>query len=125
MCQAPCSEPSRKVDDARPTVTTVGRLTRFAVKAPIHVYRWTLKPIIGMECRHEPTCSAYALDAIEINGTWRGLWLAISRIWRCSPWGTAGLDPPPDIRTVSHPLAPWRYGLWSQQQTKNNHRGNK
>ena len=58
-------------------------------KAPVHAYRWTLKPLIGWECRHLPTCSEYALEAIDRNGAWRGAWLALSRICRCHPWGNA------------------------------------
>lgn len=87
-------------------------LARSALKAPIHVYRWTLKPIIGWECRHLPTCSAYALDAIDRNGAWRGFWLGFSRVCRCHPWGTAGFDPAPNITRLRHPLRPWRYGQW-------------
>lgn len=90
------------------------RFTRGIVKAPVHAYRWTLKPLIGMECRHLPTCSEYALDAIETNGAWRGCWLALSRICRCHPWGSSGFDPPPDIRCERHAFAPWRYGRWRQ-----------
>ena len=71
------------------------------LKAPIHVYRWTLKPLMGMECRHLP------------NGPWRGFWLMLSRLSRCHPWGTAGYDAVPDIRAERHVLAPWRYGRWS------------
>ncbi len=43
------------------------------IKAPIHLYRWTLKPYVGWNCRHLPTCSEYALEAIDKNGAWRGL----------------------------------------------------
>lgn len=93
-------------------VSLVGRLARFIAQAPVHVYRWTLKPLIGAECRHLPTCSEYALEAIERNGAWRGMWLSAARILRCRPGGTAGLDPAPDIRAQSHPFAPWRYGRW-------------
>lgn len=89
-----------------------GRLTRAVAKAPVHLYRWTLKPILGNECRHLPTCSEYALEAIERNGAWRGLWLAASRIIRCRPGGTSGYDPAPDVTRERHPLAPWRYGRW-------------
>lgn len=88
------------------------------LKVPIHVYRWTLKPLIGMECRHLPTCSEYALDAIDKNGAWRGLWQTLSRLSRCHPWGTSGFDPPPDIRTTRHVLTPWRYGRWSRRQPR-------
>ena len=43
------------------------------LKAPVHVYRWTLKPLVGHHCRHWPSCSQYALEAIETNGAWRCL----------------------------------------------------
>lgn len=88
------------------------QLCRTVAKLPIHAYRWTLKPLIGAECRHLPTCSTYALDAIDLNGVWRGAWLMVSRVWRCRPGGTDGYDPAPDIRDQSHPLTPWRYGRW-------------
>jgi putative membrane protein insertion efficiency factor len=91
----------------------LGRFTAFVLKAPVHAYRWTLKPFIGWQCRHLPTCSEYALDAIDRNGAWRGLWLTVSRLLRCHPWGTSGFDPAPDLSGEHHLLAPWRYGRWS------------
>jgi uncharacterized protein len=99
--------------------TPIRALGKAAAKAPIHAYRWTLKPLIGWECRHLPTCSEYALEAIDRNGAWRGSWLALARICRCHPWGTHGLDPVPDIAADRHTLAPWRYGRWSWRR----HRG--
>ncbi|MDX2258578.1 MAG: membrane protein insertion efficiency factor YidD [Hyphomicrobiaceae bacterium] len=90
-----------------------GRLAMGLVKLPIHAYRLTLKPYVGWNCRHLPTCSDYALEAIDRNGAWRGLWLMTSRISRCRPWGTAGYDPVPDLSGQSHRFAPWRYGRWS------------
>lgn len=95
-----------------PTPTPFGCLTRAAMKLPVHVYRWTLKPWLGMECRHGPSCSQYALDAIDLNGAWRGGWLALARIVRCRPGGTHGFDPAPDIRAERYPFSPWRYGRW-------------
>jgi putative membrane protein insertion efficiency factor len=84
------------------------------LKAPIIVYRYTLSAFIGRSCRHEPTCSSYALDAIDRNGAWRGFWLTLSRIARCHPWGTHGYDPAPDLSAEWHPWwAPWRYGRWT------------
>lgn len=82
------------------------------LKAPIHLYRWTLKALVGWRCRHMPSCSEYALEAIDKNGPWRGFWLTLSRLSRCHPLGTHGYDPVPDIRAEHHPLAPWRYGRW-------------
>ena len=90
------------------------------LKAPIHAYRWTLKPLIGLECRHLPTCSEYALEAIDRNGPWRGFWLMLSRLSRCHPWGSAGYDPPPNITAERHPFAPWRYGRWRRTLTRQN-----
>jgi putative membrane protein insertion efficiency factor len=82
-------------------------------QAPILIYRWTLKPFLGWRCRHLPTCSEYALEAIAANGPWRGLWLTVSRLSRCHRWGSAGFDPVPDISQERHPFAPWRYGRWT------------
>jgi len=62
----------------------------------IHVvlmYRALLSPIFGGQCRYVPTCSQYALDAINKYGAMRGGWRAIKRISRCHPWGGEGYDP--------------------------------
>ena len=92
-------------------------IARSLIKAPIHVYRWTLKPLIGLECRHLPTCSEYALEAIDKNGAWKGFWLMVSRLSRCHPWGTSGYDPVPDLSGVREPLwRAWRYGQWSRHK---------
>ena len=91
------------------------------LKAPVHLYRWTLKPYVGWNCRHLPTCSEYALEAIDTNGAWRGFWLTVSRLSRCHPLGSRGHDPVPDIRSERHPFAPWRYGRW--HATEQCHRG--
>lgn len=94
------------------TVPVLSSLGKILLKAPIYVYRYTFKAFVGQNCRHWPTCSEYALEAIDKNGPWRGLWLSVSRIVRCGPGGTHGVDSPPDIRDVHHPIAPWRYGRW-------------
>lgn len=86
-------------------------LPRALLKAPVHLYRWTLKPLIGQQCRHMPSCSDYALGAIEGNGAWRGFWLTLSRIARCHPWGTHGYDPVPDVQSVPF-WRVWRL-LWA------------
>jgi uncharacterized protein len=78
----------------------------------IRAYQLSLSFFLGRQCRHLPTCSEYALEAIDRNGAWRGSWLALSRVCRCHPWGTHGYDAVPDIRAAHRPLAPWRYGRW-------------
>lgn len=95
-------------------MTRLGDMLRWFVKLPIHIYRWTLKAVVGWECRHAPSCSEYGLEAIDRNGVWRGLWLLASRLFRCRPGGTSGYDPVPDIRHDRHGVMPWRYGRWSK-----------
>jgi putative membrane protein insertion efficiency factor len=85
------------------------KILRGAAKAPVLLYRYTLSPLIGPRCRHMPTCSQYALDAIDLNGAWLGGWLAAGRIARCHPWGASGFDPAPDLKKSDVPFwAPWR-----------------
>ena len=82
----------------------------------IVAYRYTLSPAfsaLGARCRHAPSCSAYAIDAVRLHGAWAGAWMTLARLQRCHPWGTHGHDPapqspPPDARW----WAPWRYGDW-------------
>ena len=80
--------------------------------AGLRAYKRWLSPLLGPRCRFVPTCSEYALEAIDKNGPWRGAWLTASRLLRCHPWGSSGYDPVPEIRAARHPFAPWRYGRW-------------
>lgn len=98
----------------QPVRISMSRIAKALMKAPIHVYRVTFKPLVGGQCRHWPTCSQYGLEAIELNGAWRGFWLTLSRFLRCGPGGTHGIDPVPDIRADRHTFAPWRYGRWGR-----------
>ena len=61
----------------------------------IKLYQWIISPMLGPKCRFTPTCSTYALQAIEKYGPFKGLWLAIKRISRCHPFGGSGYDPIP------------------------------
>ena len=73
--------------------------------ALINVYRWFLSPLLGQNCRFQPTCSCYAQDAIRHHGVLRGTWLAARRIGRCHPWHPGGYDPVPAGRAESTPPA--------------------
>lgn len=61
----------------------------------VHLYRAVLSPLLGPSCRFEPSCSAYALEALERHGAWRGSWLSLCRVFRCHPFHPAGFDPVP------------------------------
>ena len=65
---------------------------------PIRLYRWFISPFLGRHCRFHPTCSAYALEAIEAHGIGRGYLLALRRVARCHPFGGSGYDPVPEAR---------------------------
>lgn len=67
----------------------------FLLRLPIHLYRRLLSPLLPPACRFEPSCSAYGLEALELWGSVRGLWLTLRRIGRCHPWGSSGIDPVP------------------------------
>ncbi|MEQ8825741.1 MAG: membrane protein insertion efficiency factor YidD [Filomicrobium sp.] len=101
-----------------PVGRVVSKALGATLKAPIYFYRWTLKPYVGWQCRHLPTCSEYSLEAIDKNGPWRGFWLTVSRLSRCRPWGTSGYDAVPDIRSERHWIKPWRYGRWTRRSVE-------
>lgn len=61
----------------------------------IRLYQWVLAPVLGANCRYEPSCSAYAYEAIGVHGPVFGSWLALRRLLRCHPWGGWGYDPVP------------------------------
>ena len=62
---------------------------------PIRLYQWFISPLLGKNCRYEPTCSHYMVGSIREWGLIRGLWMGIKRIGRCHPWGSHGHDPVP------------------------------
>ena len=62
---------------------------------PIKSYQILISPLLGPSCRFTPTCSQYAVEAIQKYGPFKGSWLAFKRIIRCHPWGGCGHDPVP------------------------------
>ncbi|KPJ97065.1 MAG: hypothetical protein AMJ55_00475 [Gammaproteobacteria bacterium SG8_15] len=59
-------------------------------------YQYLLSPFLGSHCRYYPSCSHYAVQAVQEHGTWKGLFLAVRRVSRCHPWHEGGYDPVPD-----------------------------
>ena len=64
----------------------------------VRAYQRVLAPVLGGQCRFAPTCSVYAIEALEAHGAWRGAALTARRIVRCHPWGGSGDDPVPPRR---------------------------
>lgn len=65
----------------------------------IRLYQWLISPLLGPRCRFHPSCSHYAIEAIEKHGMMRGFWLATKRIAKCHPGHPGGYDPVPDRET--------------------------
>lgn len=61
----------------------------------IRAYQWLLSPFLGQNCRYHPSCSHYAVEAVERHGPVRGTWMALRRVGRCHPWHEGGYDPVP------------------------------
>ena len=80
-------------------MTPVAHLLRGLVRA----YQFTLSPLLGRQCRFLPTCSHYAMEAVERHGAVKGGWLAIRRFLRCHPFAAAGYDPVPSTGPVPSP----------------------
>jgi uncharacterized protein len=65
----------------------------------IRCYRYSLAAFFGGQCRFEPSCSAYALEAVAVHGSLKGAYLVARRVCRCHPWGKHGFDPvPPHVK---------------------------
>jgi putative membrane protein insertion efficiency factor len=73
-----------------------------ALKKIIKVYYWAVSPWLGNRCRYVPSCSEYAMQALDQHGAINGLWLSIKRISRCHPWGGEGHDPVPSSSQQSN-----------------------
>lgn len=68
----------------------------YIVSIPVRFYRLVISPLIGSNCRYHPTCSSYALEALEKHGALKGGRFAIKRILKCHPLGGSGIDNVPD-----------------------------
>ena len=74
------------------------RLILWPLLLLIRGYQLFISPLLGVNCRFAPSCSAYALEALEKHGPLQGGALMVKRIVRCHPWGGSGYDPVPDVK---------------------------
>lgn len=72
--------------------------TTTSMRGMIRVYQVTISPMLGERCRFFPSCSAYAMQALQTHGAMRGSWLSLSRLCKCHPWHPGGLDEVPPRR---------------------------
>ncbi len=79
----------------RPAVKGLAAVPQFLLILGVRLYQVALSPLLGGSCRYFPSCSAYAIEALERHGAMRGSWLAIRRIGRCHPFRPGGYDPVP------------------------------
>jgi putative membrane protein insertion efficiency factor len=73
----------------------IHRLPELGLRGAVRAYQWTLSPLIGNQCRFHPSCSHYALQALEQHGALRGTYLTLRRLGRCHPFHPGGFDPVP------------------------------
>jgi putative membrane protein insertion efficiency factor len=111
MCASEHGTPPMKASP--PQGFALRRLPRHLGRALIWLYRHTLSPLVGYNCRHLPTCSVYGDEAIERFGLWAGGWMTLARLLRCHPFGTSGIDlVPSEAPPGARWYLPWRYGRW-------------
>lgn len=80
----------------------VSRMFAWPLIMLVRFYRLAISPLLGINCRYDPTCSRYAIEALQTHGVMRGTWLAAKRIGRCHPWGGSGYDPVPENHQEKH-----------------------
>ncbi len=109
--------PSKAADGTRKRepicADCVRQAPRLAARALVKAYRYSFSALAGFQCRHLPTCSDYADEALARHGLWAGGWMTLARLCRCHPFGTSGLDfVPAALPANSRWYMPWLYGRW-------------
>ncbi len=79
--------------------TPVSKALAWPLIQLVRFYRLAISPWLGANCRFDPSCSSYTIEALQIHGVLKGSGLAVRRISRCHPWGGSGYDPVPDVKS--------------------------
>ena len=82
----------------------IGRFFAAFLIVLVRGYQILISPWLGSNCRHQPTCSAYTIEALREWGPFRGGWMGVRRIAKCHPWGTFGPDPVPPRPKKGEPV---------------------
>lgn len=90
----PRKQPPNRQTNPRNPDAMMNLLTRLLI-LPIRFYQKYVSPLTPPSCRFTPTCSQYAVEALQKHGALKGTYLAVRRILRCHPWGGSGYDPVP------------------------------
>lgn len=85
-----------------PDMGIIGKALAWPLLGLVWIYRNAISPMLGSNCRYQPTCSAYAEEALRTYGAFKGGWLVLKRIGRCHPWGGSGYDPVPGTDDEQH-----------------------
>lgn len=72
------------------------KIVTFPIIGLVRFYQIAISPYTPASCRYSPTCSSYAIEALQTHGVFKGGWLSIKRILSCNPWGGSGYDPVPE-----------------------------
>jgi hypothetical protein len=87
--------PQNLKETLRIVYISIIKLLAFPFILIIKIYQLLISPILPANCRYQPTCSHYTVEALKKYGIFKGGWLGIKRISRCHPWGSSGYDPVP------------------------------
>jgi uncharacterized protein len=85
--------------------------------ALLKAYRAVISPLYGQVCKYYPSCSAYALESVQVHGAVKGSWLAARRLGRCHPWSSGGYDPVPGTPAAAEWVAEQAGKLAEKQAT--------
>jgi putative membrane protein insertion efficiency factor len=103
----------------RLTARSVAALPTRLLVALLRAYQRWISPALPPTCRFYPTCSAYAVEALQVHGLLRGTWLTVRRLLRCGPWHPGGIDPVPPGRALDPVSRPRDHG--HQTRSAENH----
>ncbi len=82
-------------------ITAIRAAVTAALVGVLRFYQRWISPALPPTCRFYPTCSAYAVEALQVHGPLRGSWLTVRRLAKCAPWHPGGIDPVPPVRGAS------------------------